>query len=117
MLTPKGMALSADEDRTVCASRERRGRAVVRPWYTVPDTDWKIELVAILVTDVDQATMVTANALHPGVVRTSFGAEDPGGVQRLFTPFIWNSADSRSKVVESRQHCPFGQKGLFMLFR
>ena len=26
-----------------------------------------------------QGTAVTANALHPGVVRTSFGAEDPGG--------------------------------------
>jgi retinol dehydrogenase-14 len=35
-----------------------------------------------------QATSVTANALHPGVVRTSFGAEDPGGVQRVFTPFM-----------------------------
>ncbi len=35
-----------------------------------------------------QATSVTANALHPGVVRTSFGAEDPGGVQRLFVPFM-----------------------------
>jgi retinol dehydrogenase-14 len=35
-----------------------------------------------------QATSVTANALHPGVVRTSFGAEDPGGVQRLFRPFV-----------------------------
>jgi retinol dehydrogenase-14 len=34
------------------------------------------------------ATSVTANALHPGVVRTSFGAEDPGRVQRLFTPFM-----------------------------
>jgi NAD(P)-dependent dehydrogenase (short-subunit alcohol dehydrogenase family) len=31
-------------------------------------------------------TGVTANALHPGVVRTSFGAEDPGGVQRLLVP-------------------------------
>ena len=35
-----------------------------------------------------QASSVTANALHPGVVRTSFGAEDPGSVQRLFTPFM-----------------------------
>src|SRR4029450_12497327 len=35
-----------------------------------------------------QATSVTANALHPGVVRTSFGAEDPGVVQRLFVPFL-----------------------------
>lgn len=35
-----------------------------------------------------QATSVTANALHPGVVSTSFGAEDPGRVQRLFVPFM-----------------------------
>jgi retinol dehydrogenase 14 len=35
-----------------------------------------------------QATSVTANALHPGVARTSFGAEDPGRAQRLFTPFM-----------------------------
>jgi retinol dehydrogenase 14 len=35
-----------------------------------------------------QATAVTANALHPGVVRTSFGAEDPAVVQRLFIPFL-----------------------------
>ena len=35
-----------------------------------------------------QGTLVTANALHPGVVRTAFGAEDPGSVQRLFTPFM-----------------------------
>ncbi len=35
-----------------------------------------------------QGTLVTANALHPGVVRTSFGAEDPGGAQGLFTPFM-----------------------------
>jgi retinol dehydrogenase 14 len=33
-------------------------------------------------------TSVTANALHPGVVRTAFGAEDPGRVQRLFVPFL-----------------------------
>ncbi len=31
---------------------------------------------------------VTANALHPGVVRTSLGAEDPSGVQRLFVPLM-----------------------------
>jgi retinol dehydrogenase 14 len=35
-----------------------------------------------------QATSVTANAVHPGVVSTSFGAEDPSGVQRLFVPFM-----------------------------
>jgi len=35
-----------------------------------------------------RGTGVTANALHPGVVRTSFGAEDPGVIQRLVVPFI-----------------------------
>jgi retinol dehydrogenase-14 len=35
-----------------------------------------------------QATTTTANALHPGVVRTSFGSDDPAGIQRLFVPFI-----------------------------
>ncbi len=31
---------------------------------------------------------VRANALHPGVVNTSFGAEDPASVQRVFVPFL-----------------------------
>jgi retinol dehydrogenase 14 len=35
-----------------------------------------------------QAGLITANALHPGVVRTSFGAEDPAGIQRFFVPFM-----------------------------
>jgi retinol dehydrogenase 14 len=35
-----------------------------------------------------KGTPVTANALHPGVVRTSFGTEDPGGVQRVLVPLI-----------------------------
>src|SRR5579859_3699554 len=35
-----------------------------------------------------QGTGVTANALHPGVVRTSFAAEDPGRFQRLVIPFL-----------------------------
>jgi retinol dehydrogenase-14 len=34
------------------------------------------------------ATSVTANALHPGVVSTSFGAEDPRALQRLLVPFM-----------------------------
>ena len=33
-------------------------------------------------------TFVTANALHPGVVSTAFGAEDPGRAQRLLVPFL-----------------------------
>ena len=31
---------------------------------------------------------VTANTLHPGMVRTGFGAEDSGSLQRLFTPLM-----------------------------
>ena len=33
-------------------------------------------------------TGVTANALHPGVVSTGFGASDPGRVQRLLVPLV-----------------------------
>jgi retinol dehydrogenase 14 len=35
-----------------------------------------------------QATSVTANAVHPGMVSTAFGAEDPAGVQRLLVPLM-----------------------------
>src|SRR5215210_2011425 len=35
-----------------------------------------------------QGGSVTANALHPGVVRTGFGAEDPAGTQRLLVPLL-----------------------------
>lgn len=35
-----------------------------------------------------KGTTVTANALHPGVVRTRFGAEDPGRAQKLLVPFM-----------------------------
>ena len=35
-----------------------------------------------------RGTTVTANALHPGVVSTSFGAEDPGRAQRLAVPLL-----------------------------
>jgi len=34
------------------------------------------------------ATSVTANAVHPGLVSTSFGADDPALVQRLLVPFL-----------------------------
>jgi retinol dehydrogenase-14 len=34
------------------------------------------------------ASSVTANALHPGVVSTSFGVDDPAVVQRLLVPFL-----------------------------
>jgi len=35
-----------------------------------------------------RGTSVTANALHPGTVSTSFGAEDPATIQRLLVPFV-----------------------------
>ncbi len=35
-----------------------------------------------------QGSALTANAAHPGMVSTSFGAEDPSRLQRLFVPFI-----------------------------
>jgi len=34
------------------------------------------------------ASSVTANALHPGLTRTAFGAEDPAGVQRRLVPLL-----------------------------
>lgn len=34
------------------------------------------------------SSALTANAVHPGVVNTSFGAEDPGLVQRILVPLI-----------------------------
>ncbi len=35
-----------------------------------------------------RGTSVTANALHPGIVSTSFGAQDPGRIQRLSVPLM-----------------------------
>jgi len=47
---------------------------------------------------------VTANALHPGVVRTSFGAEDPGRVQRLLVPFMWPFMKSPARGAATSIH-------------
>ncbi len=41
-----------------------------------------------VVLDARAGSGLTANAVHPGVVSTAFGAEDPGGVQRMFVPFM-----------------------------
>jgi catechol 2,3-dioxygenase-like lactoylglutathione lyase family enzyme len=41
--------------RSPAACATSHGRLILRPWYTVPDMDWKIELVAIPVSDVDRA--------------------------------------------------------------
>jgi NAD(P)-dependent dehydrogenase (short-subunit alcohol dehydrogenase family) len=42
-------------------------------------------------------TSVTANALHPGVVSTSFGAEDPGRIQQLAVPLMRPFMQSQSR--------------------
>jgi retinol dehydrogenase 14 len=36
-----------------------------------------------------RGTGVTSNALHPGVVRTSFGADDPAAIQKFVVPLLW----------------------------
>jgi NAD(P)-dependent dehydrogenase (short-subunit alcohol dehydrogenase family) len=46
------------------------------------------ELARRLQATASDRAVVTANALHPGVVSTSFGAEDPASVQRIFIPFL-----------------------------
>ena len=50
-----------------------------------------------------RTTSVTANAVHPGVVSTSLGAEDPGRTQRLLVPlmrpFMKSPADGAATSV------------------
>jgi retinol dehydrogenase 14 len=47
---------------------------------------------------------VTANALHPGMVRTGFGAEDAGTLQRLFTPLMRPFMKSPAQGAETAIH-------------
>ena len=49
-----------------------------------------------------QGTGVTANALHPGVVSTAFGAEDPGHTQRLLVPLLRPFMKSPARGAASR---------------
>jgi retinol dehydrogenase 14 len=49
-------------------------------------------------------TSVTANALHPGLVSTSFGAEDPGRLQRVLVPFIRPFMRTPSRGAETSIH-------------
>ncbi len=44
-----------------------------------------------------RGTSVTANALHPGMVSTAFGAEDPALVHRLVVPFMRSFMKSPSQ--------------------
>jgi retinol dehydrogenase 14 len=61
---------------------------------------------------------VTANALHPGVVRTSFGGEDPGRAQRLVVPFMKPFMKSPKQGAETSVYVSsspdlIGRTGLF----
>ena len=51
-----------------------------------------------------QGTSVTANALHPGVVNTSFGREDPAGIQRVLVPFLRPLMKSPEKGAATSIH-------------
>ncbi len=51
-----------------------------------------------------RSTSVTANALHPGVVSTSFGAEDPAGIQRLLVPLIRPFMKSPAQGAKTTVH-------------
>ncbi len=49
-----------------------------------------------------RGTGVTATVLHPGVVRTAFGADDPGTMQRLIVPFAkWFMKSPQQGAVTS----------------
>ena len=50
------------------------------------------------------ATSITANALHPGVVHTSFGAEDPRGMQRLLGPLLLTLLKSPARGAAKSIH-------------
>src|SRR5437588_351879 len=67
--------------RTAGAARAIRAAGAGRVDLFVADLSSQAELQL-------PAASVTAHALHPGVVRTAFGAEDPSGVQRLLIPFL-----------------------------
>jgi NAD(P)-dependent dehydrogenase (short-subunit alcohol dehydrogenase family) len=49
-------------------------------------------------------TSVTANAAHPGMVSTSFGAEDPGRLQRQLVPFIRPFMKTPARGAETSIH-------------
>ncbi len=55
-----------------------------------------------------RATSVTANALHPGVVSTAFGAEDPGMTQRLVVPFMRPFMKSADRGAATSIHLASG---------
>ncbi len=50
------------------------------------------------------ATSVTANVLHPGLVSTAFGGEDPGRAQRLLVPLLRPFMKSPRRGAETSIH-------------
>jgi retinol dehydrogenase 14 len=53
---------------------------------------------------------VTANAVHPGVVSTSFGAEDPGRTQRLLVPVLRPFMKTAERGAETTIHLASAQQ-------
>ena len=51
-----------------------------------------------------RATSVTANALHPGLVSTAFGAEDRASIQRVLVPFLRPFMKSPIKGAATSTH-------------
>jgi NAD(P)-dependent dehydrogenase (short-subunit alcohol dehydrogenase family) len=51
-----------------------------------------------------QGSGVVAHAVHPGVVSTGFGTEDPGRTQRLLVPFIRPFMKSPAKGAATSIH-------------
>jgi NAD(P)-dependent dehydrogenase (short-subunit alcohol dehydrogenase family) len=52
-----------------------------------------------------EGTRITANALHPGVVSTAFGAEDPGRAQRLLVPLMRPFMKRPARGAATSIHC------------
>jgi NAD(P)-dependent dehydrogenase (short-subunit alcohol dehydrogenase family) len=51
-----------------------------------------------------RGSAVTSNALHPGLVRTSFGADDPARIQRLLVPFLGPVMKSPARGAATSVH-------------
>ena len=67
-----------------------------------------------------QGSGVTPNALHPGLVITSLAAEDTGGAQRLFVPFVRPFLKSPTKGAATSVYLASGARpcaGDRLLFR
>ena len=52
-------------------------------------------------------TSVTANALHPGMVSTSFGAEDPARIQKVLVPLLRHFMKTPARGAATSVHLSF----------